>query len=403
MRQAVRTALTATAVLATVGLIVPAATAEVEHINDGVRDPELNLGATAKAGKLYRFQGANRVETAWSAAAHTDYMASGTELGRVALLASSTEFADALAAAPLAETLSAPVLLANEDGSLSSKVAEELATYETVIVVSGRGLIPETTAGALRAREIDVVRYAGSTRFDTAATLGLASLYWSSKGQTPAPGTEYQWTAYLADGFNFPDALAAGPAAALDTNGVVLLTGNGALGSVTEAALSGRISDVKGVDADVLEPLSAWWAGTSVETELAAMAVGGEATRAADAAHLTLTSSFVGADRYETAALVAKRSIERSIVTTSFAVANGEAFPDAVVAGAYAGNIGAPLLLTRTGSLPKASADVLGDRALNTSTVVVFGGEGSVSRQVSREAHRPSDLVITAHAAGRAR
>lgn len=389
MHRIVRNALAAATVVVAIGLALPAAaTAAISGINERARDPELAIGVTAHAASLYRFQELNRVGTAWSAAVNTDYPASGTALGRVALLASSTGFADALAAAPLAAALSAPVLLADADGALSPPVAAELATYDTVIIVSGRSHIPESTADALRSARVEVTRYAGSSRYDTAAALGVAALYWENVrhngGRTPAAAV-VSWTAYLADGRDFPDGLAAGPAAAHDTNGVVLLTGKGELGGVTEAALRGRFGDVKGVDQSALKPLVDWWNAAAAKANLITIAVGGEAAQAADASGVTVAAAFVGADRYETAAQVAARSLARGIVTGDFAVASGTAFPDAVVAGAFAGNLGGSLLLTRAAALPQASADVISSSALNTSTVVVFGGEGSVSREVSRQ------------------
>lgn len=390
MRRARRATLTAAAIIATAGLMLPAvaAHAQVTEISDGARDPEFTLGAMGKAGQLFRFQDTGRVATARAAAVFSEYAPSGTSLGRVALLAASTEYADALAAAPLAETLSAPILLANANGSLSAAVAAELENYDTVVIVSGRAHIPDSTEKTLWDREVDTVRYAGSTRFDTAATVGLASLYWESVhangGSAPA-ATLGDWSAYLADGLDFPDGLAAGPAAARETNGVVLLTSGSDLGGAASAALRGRFGQLRGVDEKVLEPLLSWWNAASSESEVVIRTVGARATDAATGARIGTEASFVGADRYETAALVATSGIERGLFINNFAIASGEDFPDAVVAGGYAGNIAAPLLLTRTATLSQSTADVIAPRIDNASLTVVFGGEGSVSREVSRQ------------------
>ncbi len=378
----------ATAVTAALALAAPAASASVTQIDDRARDPELTFGSPGRAASLYRFDGADRIQTALAAAQLATYAASGTALGDVALLASSSEYADALAAAPLAETLSAPVLLANSNGTVSAAVAGELAEYQTVIIASGRGQIPESTADALRKSGVTVLRYAGSTRFDTAAALGLASLYWDSVrgngGKRPADsiGT---WTAYLADGFTFADGLAAGPAAARDTRGVVLLTAGTDLGRITDAALRGRFLDISGADDSALKPLQNWWSTVAGTSEAKVVAVGAAAASAAEAANLSPAAVLVGADRYETAALVARYSLDRGAVTNSFAIASGETFPDAVVAGAFAANISAPLLLTRAAALPRSTTELLDSVVLNNSTVAVFGGEATVSRDVSRQ------------------
>ncbi|ALJ19385.1 cell wall-binding repeat-containing protein [Microbacterium sp. No. 7] len=386
MRRVARTALTALAAVVTAGLVMPAAAAQVTQLHESARDPQVTIGSTGSKANLFRFYDSGRVATAWSAAVLSDYAPSGTPLGRVALLASSTDYADALAAAPLAETLSAPVLLANADGTLTTAVTLELATYDTVIIVSGRGHVPDATAQTLIDRKVDVVRYAGSSRFDTAAALSLASLYWHSVRATGGtqPGTSVQsWTAYLANGRDFPDGLAAGPAAARDTNGIVLLTANSELGTVTEAALRGNFSAVRGLDAAVYTPLLDWWNRAAAGAALTTFAVGADAASAADGAGVTVSTAFVGSDRYETAALVAQSSIARGLVIGNYTVASGESFPDAVVAGAFAGNMGSPLLLTRAAALPASTVGVLEPSLVNSSFVVVFGGPGSVSDAVS--------------------
>ncbi len=378
----------AAALVGALSLSASAASAAVVQIDDRARDPEFGIGSTGWAAKLYRFHGADRVETARSAASFTEYATSGTPLGDVALLAASTGYADALASAPLAESLSAPVLLANADGTVSPAVSAELAGYDTVVIVSGRGLVPETTAGALRVMGANVVRYAGSTRFDTAAALGLASLYWGSVrtggGHQPAASIS-DWTAYLADGLDFPDGLAAGSAAARDRNGVVFLTAGAEIRPVTDAARQGRFSDARGVDTATFAPMLTWWATASRGAGLTINTVGAAAESAASGAGISVVSSFVGRDRYETAALVAERSLERGIVTNSFVIASGVSFPDAVVAGAFAANFSSPLLLSRPAELSEFTMDVVVASALNDSTVVVFGGEGTLSRKVSRE------------------
>lgn len=388
MRHIVRTPLIATAVVVALALAAPAASASVTQIDDRARDPELTFGSTARAADLYRFQGADRVQTALAAAQLATYSGSGTPLGDVALLASSTEYADALASAPLAEALSAPVLLADANGGLSAAVATELEAYDTVIIASGAGHIPQSTAAALRADGATVVRYAGSSRFDTAAALGLAALYWESVRANDGrrPGTSIgAWTAYLADGLAFPDGLSAGPAAARDTQGVLLLTAGAELGRVSGAAVQGRFADIAGAEGSAIGPLQDWWTRVSGTAEAKVVAVGAAAAAAADAAKLPILAALAGEDRYATAALVARYSIERGTVTNSFAIASGETFPDAVVAGAFAANIAAPLLLTRATALPRSTTEVLEPAVLNNSTVAVFGGEATVSRDVSRQ------------------
>lgn len=85
-----------------------------------------------------------------------------------------------------------------------------------------------------------------------------------------------------------------------------------------------------------------------------------------------------GADRFETAALLAAR--DRGADPARVYVATGGDFPDALGAGAGAANVGAPVLLaTRTG-VPPSTAERL--EQLSPREVVVVGGEQAVPERV---------------------
>ena len=85
---------------------------------------------------------------------------------------------------------------------------------------------------------------------------------------------------------------------------------------------------------------------------------------------------------YETAAMLARKAFDNP---SDFVVASGENYPDGVVAGAYAANLDAPLLLTTSASLRKVTADYLSEKVDNGERVVVFGGPGSIAPSVSQE------------------
>lgn len=82
-----------------------------------------------------------------------------------------------------------------------------------------------------------------------------------------------------------------------------------------------------------------------------------------------------GADRYETAALLANHPVGGRVY-----VATGEMFPDALTAAAAAGTAAAPVLLTRAGNLPQATRDAL--TRLRPSEITVVGGSGVVTQDV---------------------
>lgn len=83
-----------------------------------------------------------------------------------------------------------------------------------------------------------------------------------------------------------------------------------------------------------------------------------------------------GADRYETAAVIAQGSFAPSANSTVF-ITSGEAPADALTAGPAAASLDAPLLLTQANTLPAATAAEL--KRLTPSTVYVVGGTDRIS------------------------
>lgn len=91
------------------------------------------------------------------------------------------------------------------------------------------------------------------------------------------------------------------------------------------------------------------------------------------------TRRISGSDRYETAALVSAEFESADIVF----IADGRNFPDALSAAPVAAELGGPVLLTPASGLPLSVIAEL--ERLNPSTVVIVGGEGSVSSAVEAE------------------
>lgn len=86
---------------------------------------------------------------------------------------------------------------------------------------------------------------------------------------------------------------------------------------------------------------------------------------------------FAGADRYETARLLAEGTAR---TTDRVVLARGDDWPDAIAVGAWAANAGVPVLLTPSGRLHGAAADVL--QAWGPDEVIVAGGAAAVSDRV---------------------
>ena len=154
-------------------------------------------------------------------------------------------------------------------------------------------------------------------------------------------------TVFVANGADFPDALAGGPGAAHLDGPVLLINSASNVPSVVEAEL------------DRLKPDRI-------------LVLGGSSVVGATAVTTLKTYAPVtrlgGQNRYETAAAVA--GLWQSADTVY--VASGQSFPDALAGGAAAGYEGAPVLLSTATSLSQATTARL--KALSPSRVIVLGG-----------------------------
>ena len=109
--------------------------------------------------------------------------------------------------------------------------------------------------------------------------------------------------------------------------------------------------------------------------------IGGKAVTAVHATFpswqnwVTFTPLF-GADRYGTAAAVARRF---SYLPTSVVVASGANWPDALSGGAMAAHRGVPLLLTDPKVLPGPTGYYLGAKNNPITTATLVGGTAAIS------------------------
>lgn len=94
-----------------------------------------------------------------------------------------------------------------------------------------------------------------------------------------------------------------------------------------------------------------------------------------------------GDDRYATAAAIATGTFTSAPTAI---LARGDDFADALTGNYLAGTLDAPVLLTRTGDLPAATAQALED--LNVQEVVIVGGTSAVSSAVQAELARDYDV-----------
>jgi putative cell wall-binding protein len=186
----------------------------------------------------------------------------------------------------------------------------------------------------------------GDNRYETAVQVALSAF-------------DSADTAIIASGENFPDALsAAGLAGSYDAP-LLLVQQNSVPGVVSGALATLGVSDVIIVGGEAA-------VSTAVESAL-------------DVAYNV--DRIKGADRYETAARVARRIAEQADpFWPAVFIARGDAFPDALAASPLAYSMRRPILLVRPDVLPAATAKVIDDLDIFEGWVV--GGTSAVGTPV---------------------
>jgi putative cell wall-binding protein len=277
-----------------------------------------------------RISGFDRFGTA-IAASQVEFPIAGTA-GAV-ILARADNYPDALVGTALAAAKNAPLLFAN-GGLLTlatqAEIQRVLPAGGTVYLLGGTAAIPTSVATSLTSLGFIPVRYAGADRFGTALAVADAL-------NDPS-------TVLLATGINFPDALAAGPAAA-HVHGVVLLTNGSSLTPAVAAYLAAHPGSVYAIG------------GPSVVADPSAMALS-------------------GADRYATAAAVASTLFT---APANMGVASGTAFPDALSGGAFQAHFGGPIVLTDPHVLPASTSTYIAGAKTTIVITDIFGGTAAVS------------------------
>lgn len=250
-----------------------------------------------------RIYGADRYKTAFAAAD-----ALKKELGvyrfKNIVVASGTDFADALSGSYLASAKSAPTLLVCSNSAIQNEVKDyiktNLVSNGTVYILGGEVAVPASMEEGLEG--FNVVRLGGANRYET----NLLILKEAGVGQTDI---------LVCTGTNFADSLSAS-----STKLPILLVRHSLKESQKEflASTSGTKYIIGGENA-IPEKL---------ENELKAY---GEVKR------------IGGATRFETSVMVAEEFFANP---TSAVLAYSANFPDGLSAGPLAAELNAPLILT---------------------------------------------------------
>lgn len=287
---------------------------------------------------VYRISGKDRYETAVNVA-YEGWQYSGAD---EILLATGTDFPDALAAAPLGFYLDAPILLTTKN-SLPNSVIQAIRELDVkkVTIIGGTGVVSQGVENYLKnTLGLTVARISGKTRYETAVQI--------------ANKLPLQETSIVVSGENYPDALSIGPYAAM--NGIpILLTQANTLPSPTAAQVK-KYSHTFVIG------------GTGAVSENVRKQLPGP-------------DRISGKNRYETSANVSKQLFSAGI--DSAFVSTGSNFADALTGSVLAGLYVEPIVLTTPNTLHPAAKKLFVDEQVLWYTII--GGKGAVSLDVEEE------------------
>ena len=269
------------------------------------------------------------------------------------------------------------------DRLVEAKTAQALRLEVTSPEQTPRETLRETAAAGQFAAAATTSRIFGANRYDTAVKISQNAF---------AQPADFGGFVFIANGLNFPDALAAGPAAA-SLFGPILLTPptTGLPGSVkTEIARLKALNPA--------QPLSIVLLGGSDNVSAQA-----EADAKVLAPEANAVFRVAGTSRYETSALLADLVVKwvqispgvwDAVEPDTVIITNGLTFADALAGGAAGGWEYAPLLLTAPGGLDGSVSDVLtpipadpgtGYPGQEYRTVRILGSAATVSTTVETQ------------------
>lgn len=301
-----------------------------------------------KQGVISRVAGSTRYDTMTGLVASGSWSQDGT-----VLVASGSNYPDALAASGLAGVFGAPIVL-TDPGSLSGQASNALQKLRPskIIVVGGQSAVSGNVFRQLSAAypKAKVERVAGADRTDT-------SLELYAKG-----GKGWGRTAVIATGSGFADALSVSPYA-YATKAPVFLVGASGLSSGQRHTLhDGGFTTLLVIGGEAVIP-------ESVVHDAAALA-GVKAT----------VTRLSGATRYETSVSVAEYALAHGLHADGLVIASGANFPDALAAGPLAGRRGSVMLLADSPS--DATVEYMG--SLNgVSQATIAGGKAAVGTETA--------------------
>lgn len=277
----------------------------------------------------------------------------------VVYIANGMNFPDALSAAPAASLQGGPLLLVTPT-EIPAPVAAEIARLQPtkIVVVGGPASVSPAVFNQLGLLAPEIVRLGGLGRYDVSRAVAEYAF-----GGPGGPGAT---VAYIATGRNFPDALSAGGAAALQSAPVITVDG-----------------EAQSIDAETRQLLIDLGVGT-VKIAGGPGSVSAALMASIDAIPGVAVERLWGPGRYEASGAINREAFSAADVVF---LSVGTNYPDALSGGALAGLWEAPLYVIPSDCIPYY---VLNDiRLWSPERVIVLGGPGSVQASVLNFAECP--------------
>ncbi len=338
------------------------------------RDAALNT-VTLTDSIVFDADAAERVFT-WSVIAGSDRYATALAVSRSAfatgscdtvIIATGTNFPDALGAGGLAGAVRCPILLVKSTGGLPTAVKNEInrltlgRSPRKVYITGSTTVVSALTETNLKSLvgASNVKRLGGKDRFATANLIAReVGLVLTAKG------IPYTGEAFVTTGYTFPDALLASPVAYAEQRPVLLIGRTG-----VDSALRATITALGVTDIDIVGSTAS--VSTSIQTALDGIS-GVSVERVASA-----TNTYA-----MTVAFANYASANEGFTFNKVGIATGDNFPDALAAGPALGETRSVMLLTPTKYLDSRVRTSLEDNYALAESVRFLGGLPAVSQAV---------------------
>ncbi|HHY25762.1 MAG TPA: cell wall-binding repeat-containing protein [Desulfitobacterium dehalogenans] len=290
--------------------------------------------ASESSATVFRLAGADRYATAVSIAK------TGWEQSDYVVLAYGGNFPDALSAGVLAKKYDAPILLTSGNAlpGATKNALKELKT-RNVFLIGGSGVIPATIETELSGMGINVTRFAGQDRYETATKIA----------QQLSKPTEL----IVTTGEDYADALSIAPIAASKEIPILLVSKDAVADSVKS-----YLSTLNVTKTYVL----------------------GDSSIVADSVFNQFPNAerIVGADKYERNAAINQR-LAGDMGSSSICIATGEGFADALTGSVLAAKKATPIILVNNSLSDAALKSKLQQDYPQAQKLYLFGGTGVFS------------------------